>query len=393
MSYMKESQRRKKVLYLQYTNPAAYPPLQHSSRILADAGWEVLFLGARAMGADALRFPGHRYIRVIQMPFRPGGWRQKLHYLGFVFWTFWWTLRWRPQWIYASDPLSAPAALLAGLLPGVRLLYHEHDSPSVGSSGVFIRWILALRKRLARNAEVVVLPNAQRGEVFSRETGIDVRKVHCVWNCPAREDALLEPEKARSGGMWLLFHGSIVPERLPTSLLDAMATLPETIKLRVIGYETIGSMGYLDKFLRYAKTLGLEERLHCLGPLNREELLLWGRRSHVGLAFMPANSSDLNMQHMTGASNKPFDYLACGCALLVSNLSDWNAMFVESGLGLNCDTSSEKSIAAAVQWFWDNPDLRRTMGKKGRQKIQDEYNYETQFEVIKKLLVGNAKGK
>ena len=33
----------KRVVYVQYTNPAAYPPLEHSSRILADAGWQVLF--------------------------------------------------------------------------------------------------------------------------------------------------------------------------------------------------------------------------------------------------------------------------------------------------------------------------------------------------------------
>jgi MFS family permease len=33
-----------RVLYIQYTNPAGYPPLQHSSRILASAGWQVLFL-------------------------------------------------------------------------------------------------------------------------------------------------------------------------------------------------------------------------------------------------------------------------------------------------------------------------------------------------------------
>jgi hypothetical protein len=30
----------KRVLYLQYTNPAGYPPLEHSSGILADSGWD-----------------------------------------------------------------------------------------------------------------------------------------------------------------------------------------------------------------------------------------------------------------------------------------------------------------------------------------------------------------
>ena len=37
------------VLYLQYTSPANYPPLEHSSRILADAGWQVLPLARERM--------------------------------------------------------------------------------------------------------------------------------------------------------------------------------------------------------------------------------------------------------------------------------------------------------------------------------------------------------
>lgn len=39
---------KNRILYIQYTNPAGYPPLEHSSRILAQADWEVLFLGTGA---------------------------------------------------------------------------------------------------------------------------------------------------------------------------------------------------------------------------------------------------------------------------------------------------------------------------------------------------------
>lgn len=391
MTRMTQTLKCKRVLYLQYTNPAAYPPLQHSSRILADAGWDVLFLGTRALGADALSLPNHPHIQVLQMSFCQGGWRQKLHYLRFLLWVFGWALRWRPQWIYASDPLSAPAALFAGLVPGVRLLYHEHDSPSGKPQSAFMRRILALRKYLARKAEIVVLPNVRRGEVFARETGIDASKVDCVWNCPAREDALPEPDKAESGDMWLLFHGSIVPDRLPMSALDAMATLPKAIKLRVIGYETVGSRGYMDQFINRAKALGLGDRLHYLGSLSqRGDLLAWGRRSHVGIAFMPPKSADLNMLYMTGASNKPFDYLACGCPLLVSELPDWKKMFVQSSLALSCNPEEPQSIADAVRWYYEHPAERHSMGEAGRQRIFHGWNYQNQFSPVLAKLEGCA---
>src|SRR5438046_1351214 len=107
-----------KILYIQYTNPAAYPPLEHSSRILVRNGWHVLFLGIEVPEAHALCFPQHERIMVRQMSSCPPGWRQKLHCLQFCLWVLGWTLRWRPQWVYASDSLSCPVALLLHFLPG-----------------------------------------------------------------------------------------------------------------------------------------------------------------------------------------------------------------------------------------------------------------------------------
>src|SRR6516165_5639883 len=88
------ARRIQRILYVQYTNPAAYPPLEHSSRILADAGWEVLFLGTGAYGANSLRFPVHPHVTVKQLAFCPAGMRQKLHYLTFCFWILGWTVAW-----------------------------------------------------------------------------------------------------------------------------------------------------------------------------------------------------------------------------------------------------------------------------------------------------------
>ena len=62
------------------------------------------------------------------------------------------------------------------------------------------------------------------------------------------------------------------------------------------------------------------------------------------------------MSNMTGASNKPFDYMAAGLALLVSDLPDWKTMFVDPGFGLACDPTDADSLLAALAWFIDHPD-------------------------------------
>ena len=376
-----------RILYLQYANPAVYPPLEHSSRILAQAGWEVTFLGIGALGADALRFPPGERIQVKQLPFVAAGWRQKLHYLRFTLLSLWWTLRWRPDWIYASDLLSGPAGWLLSCVLRRRVVYHEHDAPATKGENFFQRLCLVARRALARRAQLCIVPNQQRLEKFSAETGV-AENLLCVWNCP-RQEEVVAPRAPRPSDLWVLYHGSIVPDRLPVSVLEALALLPETVKLRVVGYETIGSLGYVGQLKELAARLGISKRIEFLGAVpQRSDLLSICRRCDVGLAFMPLGSNDLNMQAMTGASNKPFDYLACGLALLVSDLPDWREMYVAHGYGRVCDPSNPQSIAAALRWYLEHPVEMRAMGENGRQRIAREWNYETQFSLVQRQISG-----
>jgi glycosyltransferase involved in cell wall biosynthesis len=85
---------------------------------------------------------------------------------------------------------------------------------------------------------------------------------------------------------------------------------------------------------------------------------------------------------MTGASNKVFDYLACGLALLVSDLPDWNELFVTRGFAHSCDPQDPESIAAALRWFVQNPIQTAGMADRGQKRIASEWNYETQFQPL-----------
>lgn len=386
------------VLYVQYTNPAAYPSLEHSSRLLASLGWKVMFLGTGALAADALCFPLRDRITVRRMPFCPAGWLQKLHYLYFCLWVLCWTIRWRPHWVYASDPLACPIAYGISFLPGIQVIYHEHDTPilaglptahiSQGASAIswYERLILHARHGLAARAALCILPNEQRIAQFLQEVGNPVKAV-CVWNCPAQEEIALPRPPSTGDELWVLYHGSIVPSRLPETILRALTSLPDTVKLWVIGYETVGYRGYVQQLQEMASRLGLGGRVEFLGAVpTRADLFAWGRKCDVGLAFMPQNSRDVNERNMTGASNKPFDYLACGLALLVSDLPDWRRMYVEPGFGLVCDPDDPTSIAAALRWFLDHPGEMRKMGEQGRQRIVEEWNYEMQFAPVLRLL-------
>lgn len=382
----------KRILYIQYTNPASYPPLQHSSRILADAGWQVLFLGIGAHGSDALRFPPHPDITVRRLSFQPSGWHQKLHYIWFTAWVLFWVLRWQPAWVYASDVLSCPVSLLVSYFPGLNVVYHEHDPPTVNPQSAsrtsrFMRWALWARRRLAVQVRLCIFPSEQLANHYLQSvTGTP--RTHIVWNCPRREEvAPVRAPSAPDGALNLLYHGSISPPRLSSTVLTALSMLPDCVRLRVMGYETTGHVGYVGELQRIASELGISERIEFLGVVPRSTLLESCRECDVGLAMVPIKCDSL-LRPMVGGSNKPFDYLACGLPVLVSNLPDWRATYVEPGYGLACDPHDPESIAAALRWFLEHPAEMRAMGERGRQRILQEWNYERQFQPVFESLSG-----
>ena len=96
---------------------------------------------------------------------------------------------------------------------------------------------------------------------------------------------------------------------------------------------------------------------------------------------------------MAGASNKAFDYLACGLPILVSNLPEWKKMYVTPGYALACDPDDVEDVTLKLRWFIEHSQEAKLMGEKGRKRILEEWNYETQFKPVLDLIDGVAYGK
>lgn len=372
-----------KALFIQYTNPAAYPPLRHAISILLESGWAVECLGIDPAATSMLRLPKHANLRVhMRVQVRPG-FLQKLHYVNFCLLALWRAVRWRPDLVYASDALSTPAGLAASLFSRRNCLYHEHDTRTRAHT-TFQRIVDRARLAFCRKASLIVFPNAFRAKDLMRETGLPANRLVTVFNCASRTEILTSqvrqlPDSDSSTKIWLYFHGSICPERLPIHFVDALKLLPARLGLRVVGYEAPGSAGYCREIQVRALELDLDSRVEVLGPLNRAELLAKARQSHIGISLVPIQSDDINMQFMAGASNKPFDYLACGCPLIVSDLPEWREMFVDTGVAVSCDPGSLQSIVTAIRTYLDSPAQYEQAQSNGFRMIDMLWNYESQF--------------
>jgi len=370
----------KRILYLQYTNPGAYPPLLHSSKILARRGWEVAMLGLTGQDAYSLEVPPHIRITQNQMATVQPGWRQKLHYLRYALHAVAYVWRFKPHWIYASDYLSCPTVGLIRLLYGGKLLYHEHDYPSISRTHAswFERSLLRSRSWVLCSADLIVAPNEARLEQMIAE-GAGRESSVCVWNTPLHDEISDRcPPKPRNAPITLLYHGSIVPARFPMTYLQSLAEAGEGLEMILIGYGSNGHLHYVQELLEEAERLDLGKRFHYLGPMDRAQLLKKAVACDVGLAMLK-EGGDVNMQHMVGASNKPFDYLSQGLAIVVPNTPEWKALYVDTGCGVVGIRDNVQALCMTFRWLRDHPNEVREMGDRGRKLIISTWNYDLQF--------------
>ena len=73
----------RRMLYVQYADPAAYPPIEHSSSLLARRGWDITLLGTDAFSDRKLDLPYHPRIEV---KYASSQGPRALAYVKFLFW-------------------------------------------------------------------------------------------------------------------------------------------------------------------------------------------------------------------------------------------------------------------------------------------------------------------
>jgi glycosyltransferase involved in cell wall biosynthesis len=264
-------------------------------------------------------------------------------------------------------------------LTQVKVLYHEHDSPSLDQiESQFMRAVYVHRAKLGREAELCVLPQHARLREFLKTTGRTGSSL-CVWNCP-RLDEIQDVNADEDGPLIIYYHGSITSSRLPAQAILAASRFKGAVQIRIAGYEAPGSAGYVQELAKLAAGSGVARLFQPLGSVSRrDDLLRTASRAHIGLAFMPKISEDINQRLMVGASNKAFDYMACGLPLLVTDLPEWVSTFVEPGYARACDPDDVDSIEAELRWYLNHPDERREIGQRCREQIRKAWNYETAF--------------
>lgn len=368
-----------KILYIQYANPGAFPVAMRAGRLWRAAGHEVRYLGVDFGGGDPLAIGADLAGDCDWIAYN------KLAPLQFAARALSIVRRWKPDCLYIADSMAAFACAPLRTFYRGGIVYHEHDSPVFAESfRLRLQW--NARAAMARRADAVVLPNADRGALLAHDAGLAPGRAPIIaWNTPARDEVGPPRPATPAGPVRVVYAGSINVHRVPFAMIEALADVP-AVELTLIGYETVSSRGHCARLQALAAERGCAGRLHIRDAMPYHALVEALRDYDATFAALATDAEDINLRFMAGASNKSFDAMGQGLALIVGPGDDWRKMFVDPGYAVACDPADAASIASAFRRLGADRDAVRAMGEAARQRIASDWAYDAQLAPVTQIM-------
>ena len=231
----------------------------------------------------------------------------------------WRTLRRRYDLIYVHN--MPDILVISGIIPrlfGAKVILDQHDPMPELMRTIFnkqensfpVRVLKRLEKWSFGRADLVITVNEACKRIFSMRS-CDVEKIGVVMNSPDElmfpyRAATSYPVRAKTSPFVMMYHGSLVERNGLELAVDALRRIHEDIpnaELRVYGRST----PYLEHVMNRVQQLGMDKRVHFLGPKKLEQLANEIQLCDVGVVPNQKNTfTDIN------TPTRIFEYLALG---------------------------------------------------------------------------------
>jgi glycosyltransferase involved in cell wall biosynthesis len=278
----------------------------------------------------------------------------------------------KPQIYHLHDPELLLFALPLRLRGG-RIVFDMHeDFPKVALTKIWLpSWLRRIVSWVTRIGERALLMGVP---VIFAETSYQwdrpwVRRSTTVLN-RALVDELLAIKAAKHAVFTICYVGWVFPDRGALNMLAAMEILAD--RGRLVEFECIGPIA------EECRAEVMERAKHARLPVRMSGQRLpprdaWGMtaRCHVGLAVLRGIPNSYAIE-----PTKLFEYMALGMPLIASNFPTYRAVVEGTSCGLCVDPDAPAEIADAIEWLMDHPSEAAEMGRRGREAVIREFNWE-----------------
>ncbi len=172
----------------------------------------------------------------------------------------------------------------------------------------------------------------------------------------------------------LIYVGSLTRIRGIKEIVQSLELLPDDVNLILAG------KFHSKKFEKEILSLPAFKKVTYLGQIPPEKVGSLLSSANVGLVTLYPKSN-----YLEALPTKLFEYMAAGLPVIVSNFPEYKKMIKKGGFGLVVDPKKPEEIATAVKILKEQPELRKEMGKRGREAFLNKYNFELEEKKLLKL--------
>ena len=169
----------------------------------------------------------------------------------------------------------------------------------------------------------------------------------------------------------IIYVGGMTPIRGIKELVEAFDQLDE-FELWLLG--PFGSRDFENSL----KQLDGWRNVRHFGIVEPHEIFGYIQKADAGIVtFWPEPN------HVRTLATKPFEYMACGLPMIMSDFPYWRDFFGDGSLYV--DPRDPADIACTVRDLLENDELIAEMGERNRRKSRTEYNWESERQELYRL--------
>ncbi len=259
-------------------------------------------------------------------------------------------------------------------IPYVVQVHEVYDKSEI--KGIASRLLFSLERSVLSHAKFLIFPEEERRKLYTERYQLKAPS-YLVPNCPRKMGLPSRRELKKDLGLaedsvLMAYVGGISDHNLIEDAIKAIAPLTKVCFL-LWGW---GAKSYLEEIKALAKSLGVEKRVLLMGELKENK---WELIAGADLSYCVYRMDLLRMKLGVTASNKLFESMACGVAVLAPPTFSF---VTEKGVGLTVPSLDVEGIRSAVKTLSENSALRKTLGANGRKCVETTYYYEKQFEPV-----------
>jgi glycosyltransferase involved in cell wall biosynthesis len=390
---MASADRRLRVLIVVENLPSPFDRrVWQEATTLKHAGYQVSILCPTGKGCEekhALIDDIHIYR--YNLPFEArGALGYALEYSIALFWQFilaWWVYLIRGfDIIHACNPPDDIFLIALCFRPlGVRFIFDHHDlNPELyeakfGRRDLFHRLLLALERWTFRTADVSIATNESYRKIAIQRGGMNPHRVFVVRSGPSLERMKIMPPIAelKRGRRYLVgYVGVMGPQDGVHFLLGAARHIVHELRREDIHFGLVGDGPEMPQLVELRREYELNDYVTFTGRVPDAEML-----AMLNTADVCVNPDVYNEMNDKSTMNKVMEYMALGKPIVQYDLTEGRVS--AQGASLYARPNDEIDLAEKIVELLENPERRNSMGRIGRERIEEELSWEHE---IPKLL-------